>query len=266
MKPFDLPKRGALAANEIMPGHVAGGAANDLRSYLQRSVVLRSRALAEGSRRSESMSTPLGNGRTNPTLNSIDEVLAHLRAEPTPGAPRAVLVMTARPETDATYEAIRIARAQSSEQKLGILVDLTRGEIAVCAKLGLPRSPGFAELAVGRAGFDDIVHVDEESPLQVITAGTHTAKTETKQHSERLARIFEALAQVYHFIVLHADRETAFKYQALLAGRLRAAVAVLGSGEGKDGELIADELAGFGCTVFIHKQSTERRWFLRRSA
>jgi hypothetical protein len=146
------------------------------------------------------------------------------------------------------------------------LVDLTRGEIAVCAKLGLPRSPGFAELAVGRAGFDDIVYVDEESPLQVITAGTHTAKTETKQHSERLARIFEALAQVYHFIVLHADRETAFKYQALLAGRLRAAVAVLGSGEGKDGELIADELAGFGCTVFIHKQSTERRWFLRRSA
>ena len=51
MKPFDLPKRGALAANETMPGHVAGGAANDLRSYLQRSVVLRSRALAEASRR-----------------------------------------------------------------------------------------------------------------------------------------------------------------------------------------------------------------------
>jgi hypothetical protein len=266
MKPFDLPRRGALAANEIMPGHVAAGAANDLRSYLQRSVVLRNRALAEGSPRSEPMSTPLANGRTKPTLNSIDEVLAHLRTEPTPGSPRAVLVMAARPETDATHEAIRIARAQSSEQKLGVLVDLTRGAIAVCAKLGLPRSPGFAELAVGRAGFDGIVHVDEESSLQIIAAGTHTAKTETKQHLERLARIFEALAQVYHFVVLHADRETALNYQALLAGRLRAAVAVLGSGEANGGELIADELAGFGCTVLIHKQGTERRWFLRRSA
>jgi len=26
------------------------------------------------------------------------------------------------------------------------------------------------------------------------------------------------------------------------------------------------ELAGFGCTVMLHEQSAERRWFLRRSA
>ena len=80
MKPFDLPKRGALAANEeTMQGHVAGAAANDLRSYLQRSVVLRSRALAEASRRSEPVAPDHANGNAAPTLKSIDEVLAHLR-------------------------------------------------------------------------------------------------------------------------------------------------------------------------------------------
>jgi hypothetical protein len=268
MKPFDLPKRGALAANEIIPGHVAGGAANDLRSYLQRSVVLRSRALAEASRRSEPMMPGLANGSAKPTLNSIDDVLAHLRAEPSPDAPRAILVMAARPEIDAIAEVLRIARAQSAEQSLCVLVDLTRGPIAVGARLGIPRAPGFAELADGRAGFDDVVHVDDETPLQVIPAGQAVARPETKHDPERLARIFEALAHAYHFMVLHADRETAFNYQPVLAGRLRTVLAVLASGDGKSrrADPVLAELAGFGCTVMLHEQSVERRWFLRRSA
>jgi Mrp family chromosome partitioning ATPase len=268
MKPFDLPKRGALTANETMPGHVAGGAANDLRSYLQRSVVLRSRALAEASRRSEPMAPVLVNGRAKPTLNSIDDVLAHLRAPAEADAPRAILVMAARPEIDATHEAIRIARAQSAEQKLCVLIDLTRGPAGVCAKLGIPRAPGFAELAAGHASFDDVVHVDDETPLQVIPAGQAAARRETKHEPERLARIFAALAQAYHFMVLHADRETAFNYQPVLAGRLRTVLAVVASGEGKSrrADQALAELAGFGCTVMLHEQSAERRWFLRRSA
>lgn len=265
MKPFDLPKRGALTANEIMPEHIAGGAANDLRSYLQRSVVLRSRALAEASRQSEPITPILSNGSAKPTLNSIDEVLAHLNAEPASDAPRAILVMAARPEIDATYEALRIARAQSAGERLCVLVDLTNGAAAVCAKLGIPRAPGLAELADGRVSFDEIVHVDKETALQVIAAGQAAAKRETKP--ERLARIFEAMAQVYHFMVLHADRETAFNYQPVLAGRLRTVLAVLASGEGKSRRRPAlSELAGFGCTVMLHEQSTERRWFSRRSA
>jgi len=264
MKPFDLPKRGALAANETMPGHVAGGAANDLRSYLQRSVVLRSRALAEASRRSEPIAPVPANGKAKPTLSSIDEVLAHLRSQAASDAPRTILVMAARPEIDASHEAIRLARAQSADQRLCVLLDLTYG--AIGPKLGIPRTPGFAELAAGHASFDEIVHVDDETPLQVIPAGQVAAKQETKP--ERLARIFEALAQAYHFMVLHADRETAFNYQPVLAGRLRTVLAVLASGESKSrrAEPALAELAGFGCTVMLHEQSAERRWFLRRSA
>ena len=264
MKPFDLPKRGALAANELMPGHVAGGAANDLRSYLQRSVVLRSRALAEASRRSEPIAPAPADGRAKPTLSSIDDVLVHLRGQVAPDAPRAILVMAARPEIDASHEAIRIARAQSADQRLCVLVDLTHGSIG--PKLGISPTPGFAELAAGHAGFDDIVHIDDETQLQVIPAGKAAAKQETKP--ERLALIFEALAHAYHFMVLHADRETAFNYQPVLAGRLRTVLAVLASGEGKSrrAEPALAELAGFGCTVMLHEQSAERRWFLRRSA
>jgi Mrp family chromosome partitioning ATPase len=268
MKPFDLPKRGALAANEaMMPGHVAGGAANDLRSYLHRSVVLRSRALTEASRRSKPVSHPLSNGKAT-SLKSLDEVLAHLRAHAATEAPRTVLVMPVKPEIDATNEAIRIARAQCAEQRLGLLVDLTRGAFAVCAKLNLTRAPGFAELAAGRAGFDDIIHVDGDTQLQVITAGHPVARLETKQESERLARIFEALAQVYEIMVLHADRETALLHQPFLTGRLGTVVAVLASGDtkSKNVDRILAELAGFGCAVLCYEQNQERRWFGRRSA
>lgn len=267
MKPFDLPKRGALTANETMPGHVAGGAANDLRSYLQRSVVLRSRALAEASRRSEPIAPGLTNGNAKPALKSIDEVLAHLRAEQTPEAPRAILVTAARPGTDASHEALRIARAQSGKQQwLCVLVDLTRGTAAVSTKLGIPTAPGLAEIADGRVSFDEIVHVDKDTPLQVIPAGQSAAEQETKP--ERVARIFEVLAQVYHFMVLHADRETAFNYQPALAGRLRTVLAVLGSGEEKSkrADAVVAELGGFGCPVMLHEQGAERRWFSRRSA
>jgi hypothetical protein len=54
----------------------------------------------------------------------------------------------------------------------------------------------------------------------------------------------------------------------VLAGRLRTVLAVLASGEGKSrsAEQVSAELAGFACTVMLHEQSTERRWFLRRSA
>ena len=266
MKPFDLPKRGALAANEIMPGHVAGGAANDLRSYLQRSVVLRSRALAEASRRSEPIAPAPANGKAKPTLNSIDEVLAHLRARRRPMRRAPFSSWRRDQRSTRPMKPFASPGRRAPIKRLCVLVDLTHGAVAVCAKLGIPRAPGLAELAAGRAGFDEIVHVDEETPLQVIPAGQAAAKQETKP--ERLARIFEALAQVYHFMVLHADRETAFNYQPVLAGRLRTVLAVLASGEGKSrrAEPALAELAGFGCTVMLHEQSAERRWFLRRSA
>jgi hypothetical protein len=266
MTPFDLAKRDALAANEdAMPERVAAGAANDLRSYLQRSVVLRSRALAEASRLSGPAPAARRNGSAAPTLTSLDDVLAQLRGE-AGLAPRTVLVASARAEVDATGAAIRLARAQSREQGLCLLLDLASGPVTVGARLGLAHHPGLAELAAGGAGFDDVIQVDTESPLQVIAASKAAAAPSTKQVRERLTRILEAWAQVYDTLVLHADRETAFAYQPVLAGRLGAAIAVLGAGEAMHGSQAAAAFAPFGCAVLALEQSAERRRFLRRSA
>ena len=66
-----------------------------------------------------------------------------------------------------------------------MLVDLTHGAAAVCAKLGIPRAPGLAELADGRVSFDEIVHVDDETPLQVIPAGQAAAKQDDEARAPR---------------------------------------------------------------------------------
>lgn len=262
MKPFDLPKRDALSANEMtMPGPAANGAANDLRSYLQRSAVLRSRTVATTP---ESRSSTLSNGRKGPAFKSLDALLDHLRADLVEGAPRVILVMAARREIDASRDAIRIARAQASECRLGVLVDLAHGAVAVSDELGIPRAPGFAELAAGRAGFEDVVHVDDETLLQIIPAGDRAVRVVTKRESERLAHILDALMQVYDVVVLHAGRETALINQPHLTGRLRAVIAVLACG-GKNADQILTELA-FNCPVLSFEQSVERRWFSRRSA
>lgn len=267
MTPFDLPKRDVLSANEnTMPGDAANGAANDLRSYLQRSAALHSRALAETVRRSGPNASALSNGRIGPAFKSLDALLDHLRACLPADAPRVVLVVAARPEIDASRDAIRIARAQATECRLGVLVDLHHGTIAVSDQLGIPRAPGFAELASGRAGFEDIVHIDEETPLQIIPRGDRAVTIGTKRDGERLARILDALVQVYDAVVLHAGRETALMHQSHLAGRLRAIIAVLASGEGKTADQVLAELAALNCPVLSLEQSVERRWFSRRSA
>jgi len=267
MTPFDLTKRDALSANEnTMPGDAANGAANDLRSYLQRSAALHSRALAETARRSGPHASALSNGRIGPAFKSLDALLDHLRACLPADAPRVVLVVAARPEIDASRDAIRIARAQATECRLGVLVDLHHGTIAVSDQLGIPRAPGFAELASGRAGFEDIVHIDEETPLQIIPRGDRAVTIGTKRDGERLARILDALVQVYDSVVLHAGRETALMHQSHLAGRLRAVIAVLASGEGKTADQVLAELAALNCPVLSLEQSVERRWFSRRSA
>ena len=64
--------------------------------------------------------------------------------------------------------------------RLGVLVDLAHGAAAVSDELGIPHAPGFSELAAGRAGFEDVVQVDNETLLQMIPAGDRAVRVVTK--------------------------------------------------------------------------------------
>jgi tyrosine-protein kinase Etk/Wzc len=271
MKPFNLPKREPLPANgEQMSPAAMRPATNDLRSYLQQRSGLTSQTPSKEPEHNGA--APGKHANSSPAaalaLTSLDVVLDHLQLLAEQDGPRAVLVMASRPEIDASREAIAIARGLLPHERLRVLVDLTRGPNAVSEELALPRAPGFAELAAGDASFDDIVHVDEETPLQVIASGGPTAWLNSGSGGKRLARIFEALAQAYDVIVLHADRGTALMLRPVLAGRLHRIVAVLARGHSKGSESGLLELAVFGCPVLACAQgeAERRRSFLGRSA
>lgn len=234
------------------------GAPNDLRSYLQqRRASLRARDAAKELRHQEGASVASSQGRIGPVLKSIDAVLNHIRLRSAGNAAGAVLVVAGKLEIDATKEAIRIARSLLAGKQRGVLVDLTRGATAVSGRLGLPRAPGFTDLAAGRVGFEDVVHVDDETPLQVIPAGNPTVGTEGRGN-ERLTGIFTALAQAYDFIVLHVDRDTAAKIQSPLEGRVGVVVTVLAPGAAANSGALTD-LTAFGCPVLRHEQGARER-------
>ncbi|MEZ5873705.1 MAG: hypothetical protein R3D30_02380 [Hyphomicrobiales bacterium] len=64
-----------------------------------------------------------------------------------------------------------LARDLVARNEQVVLVDLARGASVVSGRLGMPRVPGFTDLAAGRASFSDVIRIDDETPLQVITAG-----------------------------------------------------------------------------------------------
>ena len=137
---------------------------NDLRHYLNQRIAAATSEPASDSVRNGTASAPKGStSKVGPVLKSLDAVLNHILASAKGrGAPRALLVAGVSAKVDATPEAIQIARALVARREQVVLVDLTRGASAVSGALGLPRAPGFTDLAAGRAGFDDVVRIDAD--------------------------------------------------------------------------------------------------------
>lgn len=230
---------------------------NDLRHYLNQRIAAATSEPASDSVRNGAASAPKGStSKVGPVLKSLDAVLNHILASAKGrGAPRALLVAGVSAKVDATPEAIQIARALVARREQVVLVDLTRGASAVSGALGLPRAPGFTDLAAGRAGFDDVVRIDADTPLQVIAAGNPKVKAKGDE-AESFTRVFEALTQVYDRIVFHADREAVRTLAPALKFELPVVVAVLPPGAGA--KSLTQDLSDFsalGCPVLVYEQN-----------
>jgi Mrp family chromosome partitioning ATPase len=195
-------------------------------------------------------------------------VLNHVLASGQGAAPRALLVGAASPKLDATSEAISIARALVARREQVVLVDLARGAASVSGALGLPRTPGIADLFAGVAGFEDVVRLDGDTALQVIPAGNPKLAGSDDENG-RFARVFEALTQAYDCVVLHADRETLRKLTPGLRFELPVVVAVLPAGaEASGAKTDVSDFSALGCPVLVYEQNGKapRSRFLGRVA
>jgi hypothetical protein len=187
-------------------------------------------------------------------LKSLDAVINHILAAGRGGAPRALLVAGATAKVDATREAISIARALVARREQVVLVDIARRATAVSGTLGLPRAPGLTDLTAGRSGFEDVIRIDADTPLQVIAAG-NPKLVASGEENERFTRVFEALMQAYDCVVLHADREALRKLAPALKFELPVVVAVLPAGAALDNKTELADFSALGCPVLVYEQS-----------
>ena len=203
---------------------------NDLRAYINQRLASRGTEAANDSPgKSDATQNNRDADKARLVLKSLDAVINHILACGNGGAPRALLVVGASPKIDATPQAIFIARTLVARREQIVLVDLTRGPAAISGPLGIPRSPGLSDLAAGRAGFEHVVRVDAETPLQVIAAGNPKLAASGDENN-RFGRVFEALTQAYDCVVLHADREAVRALTPALKFELPLVVAVLRAG------------------------------------
>ena len=229
---------------------------NDLRAYLNQRLASRATEAANDSVGKSDAAQPNRDAdKVRPVLKSLDAVINHILACGKGGAPRALLVVGASPKVDATPEAIGIARALVSRREQIVLVDLTRGPAAISGPLGIPRSPGFSDLAAGRAGFETVVKIDADTPLQVIAAGNPKLAASGDENN-RFGRVFDALTQAYDCVVLHADREAVRALTPALKFELPLVVAVLraGTSASNDKADLAD-FSALGCPVLVYEQT-----------
>jgi len=241
---------------------------NDLRHYLnQRLAVSAAEAAKDSPRKNAAPPSKPDSDKFGPVLKSLDAVVNHILAAGNGGAPRALLVAGAVPKLDATGEAIAIARALVARHERVVLVDLTRGPASISGALGLPRTPGLTDLVAGRAGFEDVVRIDEDSSLQVVSPGNPKLSPKDDDN-ERFGHVFEALTQVYDSVVLHADPEAVRQQTPALKFELPIVVAVLPADAG-GAETELAEFSALGCPVLVYEQSGKKsrsRFFERVAA
>jgi uncharacterized protein involved in exopolysaccharide biosynthesis/Mrp family chromosome partitioning ATPase len=243
---------------------------NDLRHYLnQRLAASAADAANDSPGNGGAAPAKPDSDKVGPVLKSLDAVLNHIIASGNGGAPRAMLVAGATAKLDATAEAIAIARALVARREQVVLVDLTRGPASISGALGLPRTPGLTDLVAGRAGFEDVVRIDENSSLQVISAGNPKLSAKDDEN-ERFGHLFEALTQAYDSVVLHADPEAVRQLTPALKFELPIVVAVLPPGASDSGTKIdLAEFSALGCPVLVYEQNGKKqrsRFFERVAA
>ena len=229
---------------------------NDLRDYMTQRVA----ALDDDETIGVPQAPQVGIGVVGPMLHSLDAVLERVLASASGGLPRALLVAGVSPRADATKVAIGLARALVERDEQVVLVDLAKGASAVSGPLGMPRSPGFSDLAAGQASFANVIRVDEATPLQVITAGSPKAKGEGPE-PDRFMPVFEALTHAYGCVVLHGDLRSVQALMPALKFELLTMVAVLPVGASLESEKGAlSTFRALGCPVIAYKDRGNQRW------
>jgi polysaccharide biosynthesis transport protein len=134
-------------------------------------------------------------------VNSLDDVTDILRHDG--GADRCVAVFGAAQGMDASWTALKIARALAANARV-VLVGLGAADSAIRATSSEPSATGLAELAAKTASFRDIITKDRQSSLHLISSGQMPTDRGEILVAPSMATNFDALARGYDRVVIAA--------------------------------------------------------------
>lgn len=107
------------------------------------------------------------------------------------------------------HYALGIARALAGREELTLLVDTSQSAFAISSLLGLPRSPGLAELCQAGAEFEKVIRRDPRGECHFIGSGRPRSVGGPWGEPGAADSVFRALDETYRWIVLCAEFDEA---------------------------------------------------------
>jgi hypothetical protein len=124
------------------------------------------------------------------------------------------------------HYALGLARALAEREELTLLVDTSQSAFAISSLLGLPRSPGLAELCQGRAEFDRVIRRARGGDCHFIGSGRPRAVGGPWGEPGTADSVFRALDEAYRWIVVCGEFDEAQGLADNMKRQFSAAVVV----------------------------------------
>lgn len=144
---------------------------------------------------------------------------------------------------------LALARVLGEAARL-LLIDTSQGAMALSSAMGLPRSPGLAELCQLKQRFEDVIWRDPDSACHFLPSGRPRLVGGPWGEPGAADRIFRALDESYRYLIFCADPEEAYSLAHGLKRPFSAAVLLDGKPEA-GGRPLQEVFADFEFPIFL---------------
>ncbi len=136
------------------------------------------------------------------------------------------LLVGANTSIDPSAEAIDLARAIARQERTVVLIDWSLDHFGVAQLLGVPSSPGIAELIQAKAGFGETIDRMLGTAAHLIVSGSDLVSVMGSGDADRVNLMLDTLDAIYDQILIVARYNAARDLFETIEGRFDAGVMV----------------------------------------
>lgn len=165
-------------------------------------------------------SSPASYIQKNPTSaygESIRSLHTNLLLSNVDSPPKSILIASSVPGEGKTSVAISLACMLAGAGQNVTLVDCDFRRASVGKVLGMSARPGLTEYLAGKAQLEDVIRVDPQSKINLITAGAPVPNPADLLGSEQMKKLLDALAKISDMVIVDSAPVTAVSDTLILS-------------------------------------------------